>query len=1282
MLRPLLLVLVAVTVLLALVTAAGRVLVAWLPQLESRINLLLAGQAVEITGIEGRWHILNPVVHVQHVSFGGGHARDVTVEVDVMESALHSALIVRHLSAAQVELAPVRDANGHWRLGKGGTGAGAFPIEEFLRYSDGLRFPDVRVHFAASRDSDDSLAPLGDIQAQVTLANTGLRHSGEVVVRVETGGTGEIRLAYNLSDAWFGRPTNGEVAIDTEGLAIDPTFGLAVGGAGATIDQLHGQWSFTGRSSAGQLALVAHDLTLPTGALDGVDLALRGSTGRLGRRWDLAIDRLALTGSHGTVHLDQTAAAVQKSLAGWSNIEMELPPLDAEPVIGVVRDAAASVHGVEEWLGGLNPHGRIDRARVRFDLDNRALDYVADVSELSLENWKGIPYVRNGKATIAGTENSVDIHLDGDHVAVGFLDYFERPTEFDHLEGSVLIWFTPGYLAVQGRDLNGTFGPSSVHSHFTFGRPSDVLEQRLMMALRISDIDARQALGFVPRELPRALQDGLDQAIVAGHVDAADLVYHGHLRTIEGLPMRQVELRVGLHDGVIKFHPDWPAAQGVAGEIEYAVGGTTGRFDAGNLAGIELASATVFLPHSMESVDYQGKGTGDGVALRRLIDTSPLANWLAFVKPDWTFEGPFDYTADMKIPIASGVAPQVDLHFILKDLSAQLTDLKMELGAMRGKLHYRYPNEIDAESLTGKLFGRPARFAVASEGGQVRVSFDGKADAAEIMDWRALPNPGIVAGEFAFAGEYRIRPGSNEPPVLVVQSDLAGVALSLPPPLGKLAADVRPSTLGLVFASDHDRLDFHLGEVAQGWLRLAGGGVRGGNVGVGVEAAAERGDEDSVTIEGGLAQLDLTDRLRGEEAGFYPSFPWSMNGFKIGRVTFKTVGFDNVVADVTNRAGELRIAVAAPDVGGSMVWSANAPPQIDLNYLKLPAGQPGGGADPLASVDPSGIIDLDVVVQSVLLGEENFGNWRFNVRKVDQGVAFENLVADIRGLHIESTADTIWTGADGGRTHFRGQLHAGDLATVLPQWNYAPSLETTSTDVDAQISWPGSPLNFSLLGIVGKLSVKAEKGRFVDLGEGSGAVRVFSLLNFAAIAKRMTFDFSDVFGKGISFDQVTGSVMADQGVITFIDPMEINGTGGDFRINGTVNLKTGALDNEMVVTLPVSSSLPWYAAYLGFVNPIAAGAVLVGERLFRNQIDKVSSAKYKIGGTLQNPEVNFQQVFPKAMEEPAENAASEITPPLAAPVGPQSNPTPEQPAAGGAASGTTTQQAPTKDKDA
>ncbi len=1284
-LRPLSLLLIAVTVLLAVVTATGRVLVAWLPQLETRLNSYLAASGVEISGLAGRWHLLNPVVHVDELRFEGGHASDVTVEMDVLESALHSALIVRHLSAAQIELTPRRDENGHWHLGRErGTEGGGFPIEDLLRYSDGIQFPDVRIRFAGSKDSANALAPLGEIHARGSLANAGLRHSGEVIAQVEQGGSGEIRLAYNLSDAWFGRPTNGELAIDAEQFEIAPAFGVSVGAIGATIDHLHGQWSFSGRSSAGSLALSAHDLKLRTGMLQSVDVAMRGSTGRLGRRWNLAVDQFEVAGTHGPVRLDKTVMTVERGLQGWSNVEMTLPAFDAALMIGIVRDAAASVHGVEDWLGGLDPRGRVEGGRIRYDFDDGALDYVANLSGIALENWKGVPYVRNGTATVAGTEHSVEISLNGDQVTLGFLDYYEHPTEFQHLEGSVLIWFMPGYLAVQGHDLAGSFGPSTIHGQFTFGRPSNELEQRLLLALRINDIDGREALSFVPRELPQTLRDGLDQAIVAGQVDTADLVYHGHLRTIEGLPMRQAELRIELHDGVVRFHPDWPAASGVAGRIEYTTLGTFGRFDAGNLVGIDVSSAEVFLPHSVEYVDYEGKGSGDGAALRNLIDESPLSTWLAFVQPEWAFSGPFGYTTQMRIPISSASPAEIDLKLDLQEFTASLTDMKVDFGALRGKLHYRYPNEIEAESVTGRLFDRPARFAVTSEDGQIRVAFDGRAAAKEITDWRALPNPGLADGEFDFAGEYRIRPGSSEPSVLALQSDLVGVTLGLPAALGKQSEDSRPSTLTLVFANDHDRLDFHLGEVAQGWLRIAEGGVRSGSIGIGVEAAPEHGDEDVVTIEGELASIDLTDRLRGEEAGFYPSFPWGMNAFKIGHVAFQTIGFDNIVADVWNRGGELQISVTAPDVEGSMAWAANSPPKIDLHYLKLPAGKPAGGdlsanVDPLASVDPRAIIDLDVVVQSISLGEENYGSWRFDVRKSDQGVAIDHLVADLKGLHIESEAPTIWSAADGGSTHFKGQLSAGDLATVLPQWNYAPSLETTSARVDADISWPGSPLNFSLPNIEGRIAMKAEKGRFVDLGEGSGAVRIFSLLNFAAIAKRMTLDFSDVFGKGISFDQITATVAADRGVINFVEPMVIDGTGGDFRINGTVNLLTGALDNEMVVTLPVSSSLPWYAAYLGFVNPIAAGAVLVGERLFRNQIDNLSSAKYKVGGTLQNPEVNFEQVFPKAMTEPSE-ATSESPPQNAAPeTAPLQAPQPEK---HGATSGTTSGTAPAKDKDA
>jgi uncharacterized protein (TIGR02099 family) len=1283
-LRPLQLLLTALVVLLAIVTTSGRLLVAWLPELESRINTVLSGRGIELTGLDGRWHQLNPVIHVDQLRLPGGHASDVTMEVDVLESALHSTLIVRHLSAARIDLAPSRGGDGRWRLGDAAESSeGGFPIEDFLRYSDGLRFPDVRVRFEAPllRDGAASLAQFGEVRGQVMLANAGLRHSGELVLRIDRGGSGELRLAYNLTDAWFGRPTNGAVVLDAERLAIDAPLGLALGGLGATIDQFHAQWSFSGPTSTGQLVLGAHDLVLPSGTLANVDLALHGSTGRLGRRWDLAVDRLAVTSSHGAAHLDKTVVAVEKGLTGWSTIDVELPSFDVAPVIGVVRDAAAKVHGVEEWLGGLEPRGRVDSAQARYRIDENTLDYVARISDLALQNSKGVPYVRNGAATVAGTERSVAVHLDGDGVELGFLDFYDRPTLFDHIEGSIVVWFVPGYLAIQGHDLAGSFASSGIHGQFTFGRPSDPLEQRLLLALRINDIDGRAALGFVPREMPQALRDGLDQAIVGGQVDAADLVYHGHLRTIEGLPMRQAELRVDLHDGIVRFHPEWPPATGVAGRVEYTAAGTTGVFAAGNLTGVRVTEATVFLPHSMQFVDYQGTGHADGAALRQLIDSSPLAAWLAFVKPDWVFSGPFDYSADMKIPIEAGLAPQIGLEFNLKELTAQLSDMKLELGALRGKVRYEYPNDVRGDGLSGRLFGRPAHFALATHDGQIRVPFDGRADARQVTEWRALPNPGLIDGEFDFAGEFRIRPGTNEPAVLAIESDLDGVTLALPAQLGKTAQEKRPTTFAMAFGADSNRLDFRVGTTAAGWLRMTAAGVRGGSVGIGVEPVAEKGDEDAVVISGGLAGLDLTGRLRGDQASLYPSFPWGMNAFAIKRVTFEGLEFDDVVADVMNRSGALQLSVTGPQLEGSMEWAADSPPKIDLHFLKLPAGKAGDGTDPLASVDPRGIIDMDVIVQSISLGNDDFGSWRFNLRKAPDGVVIDSLVADVKGLRIESEPGTAWIGADEVRTHFKGKLHAGDLATVLPKWNYAPSLETTSTKLEADISWPGSPLNFQLPRIAGKLAIRAEKGRFVDLGEGSGAMRIFGLLNFAAIAKRMTLDFSDVFGKGISFDEVTGSVTVDRGVINFIEPLRIDGTGGDFRINGTVNLLTGALDNEMVVTLPVGSSLPWYAAYLGFVNPIAAGAVLVGERLFRSQIDKASSAKYKVGGTLQNPEVNFQEVFPKPMkEEPADSV--EAPPQLVLPTQPVPAAPVAEPETNATPGGPPPKQSPTKDKDA
>ena len=104
-------------------------------------------------------------------------------------------------------------------------------------------------------------------------------------------------------------------------------------------------------------------------------------------------------------------------------------------------------------------------------------------------------------------------------------------------------------------------------------------------------------------------------------------------------------------------------------------------------------------------------------------------------------------------------------------------------------------------------------------------------------------------------------------------------------------------------------------------------------------------------------------------------------------------------------------------------------------------------------------------------------------------------------------------------------------------------------------------------------------------------------------------------------------------MLRFDEPMFIEGSGSLIRVSGTVDLDSGALDNQMIVTLPLNQSLPWYAAYLALANPAAGVGVLVANRIFDQQIENLSSGKYLITGTLDEPQVEFDTIFTKEMAE-------------------------------------------------
>jgi hypothetical protein len=72
----------------------------------------------------------------------------------------------------------------------------------------------------------------------------------------------------------------------------------------------------------------------------------------------------------------------------------------------------------------------------------------------------------------------------------------------------------------------------------------------------------------------------------------------------------------------------------------------------------------------------------------------------------------------------------------------------------------------------------------------------------------------------------------------------------------------------------------------------------------------------------------------------------------------------------------------------------------------------------------------------------------------------------------------------------------------------------------------------------------------------------------------------------------------------------------------------GDLDNDLIVTLPINRNIPWYAAYSAiFIGPLTGASVYLAQRIFADQIDTLSSAKYHIAGSVENPSIEFVSIF-------------------------------------------------------
>jgi uncharacterized protein YhdP len=194
-------------------------------------------------------------------------------------------------------------------------------------------------------------------------------------------------------------------------------------------------------------------------------------------------------------------------------------------------------------------------------------------------------------------------------------------------------------------------------------------------------------------------------------------------------------------------------------------------------------------------------------------------------------------------------------------------------------------------------------------------------------------------------------------------------------------------------------------------------------------------------------------------------------------------------------------------------------------------------------------------------------------------------------------------------------VESSRIDRTLKSLGYTGVVEGGTGELDLDLEWPGSFADAEADHIRGHMNLHLRDGRLLDVDPGAGG-RVFGMLSFQTLPRRLFLDFSDVFQKGFGFDEIKGRFNIENGD-AYTNNLTMDGPAARVEIGGRVGLAQQDYDQLVTVTPHLGESLPIIGA-LAAAPPVGA-ALLFAQRLFKPQIDSVTRNQYTITGNWNAP---------------------------------------------------------------
>lgn len=202
------------------------------------------------------------------------------------------------------------------------------------------------------------------------------------------------------------------------------------------------------------------------------------------------------------------------------------------------------------------------------------------------------------------------------------------------------------------------------------------------------------------------------------------------------------------------------------------------------------------------------------------------------------------------------------------------------------------------------------------------------------------------------------------------------------------------------------------------------------------------------------------------------------------------------------------------------------------------------------------------------------------------------------------------------------KLFSKNFENFLQEMDYTDKVISKSGEVEAKVKWPINKKVIHFKDLSGEIIINLDDGR-LNINRGLSNKeeyfgKLISILNVAAIPKRLTLDFKDITTTDFIFEKMAGNIYLEQNNY-HTNNLNIVTTSALFGIDGNINKNTKIVDFKLSVIPKLTGGIPLVALIAG--GPVAGIAALAANTLIGDNINKLSMKEFLIKGHIDNPEI-------------------------------------------------------------